>query len=100
MRLLGGVYPEDLIAASTRSFASRTAVSGNPTRVIIRLSLRVTWASTLTGVGLTPTRAVELTEAFTGATYRIGQGVDRPPISQQTRPYGEHIGKGRDLMAS
>ena len=59
----GNRYPDTAMAASTRSLASLTAVSGRPTTFSLPFSPPPTWASTLTVRAFTPTNATELVTA-------------------------------------
>src|SRR5690606_16841441 len=60
---LGKWRPVELIAARTRSFASRTALSGSPLSRYDSFSVP-TWTCTSTGRASPPTRATELVAAF------------------------------------
>ncbi len=73
--LAGKRYSEIAMAARTRSRASRTAVSGNPTTVSRPRSPPPTWASTLTGRTSTPTKATEWVAANMAQPY--GGGLTR-----------------------
>lgn len=60
------------MAARTRSFASRTAVSGSPTIESPVRADRPTRASTLISQASTPTRATDVTDAYMARPYGVG----------------------------
>src|SRR5690606_697344 len=62
MRRTGNCSAEEATAARTRSFASRTAVSGRPLSLKVSLA-PPTWASTRTRRGSAPTIATEVVSA-------------------------------------